>query len=38
MSDEKTNNSHFYVIIQKTKKNPIGIDLLCIIIELHCIF
>ena len=37
MPDEKINNSQFKVIIQKTKKNRIGIDLLCIIIELYCI-
>ena len=38
MSDTKTNNSYFQVIIQKVKKNHIGVDLPCIIIELHCIY
>jgi hypothetical protein len=35
VSATKTKNSHIQVIIQKEKKNRIGVDLLCIIIELY---
>ena len=37
VSDKKTSNLHMQVIMQKLKKNRIGVDLLCIIIELYSI-